>query len=279
MNSITTPSWDDTKGYELYVGRWSRFISKDFIYWLKPDAGLEWLEVGCGTGALTSAILEKANPKQITAIDKSGSYIKQAMSDIIADNVIFLERGFESLPSNETFDIITSGLVLNFLPDIKDSFQQMANKLKPAGQLSAFVWDYAGHYQPMRHFWDAAKEVSPIAQKFDAGVKFSICNEIKLTDLFQSAGLTNIRFTTLERIATFQSFDDYWLPIASAQGSVTEFMSSLNDPQTQKLKELLKQRLPIAINGEIKLIINALAIAGTRQEGKHISPKLRRREK
>jgi hypothetical protein len=56
------------------------------------------------------------------------------------------------------------------------------------------------------------------------------------------------------------------LPIASAQGSVTAFISSLRDNQKRDLRELLKQRLPIAINGEIKLIINALGIAGTRSE-------------
>jgi trans-aconitate methyltransferase len=184
MNHAITPSWNDTKGYELYVGRWSRLISKDFIYWLKPDAGLKWLEIGCGTGALTSAILEFANPRKIIAIDTSGDYIKNAKSDIAAYNVMFLETDVESLRNDETFDMITSGLVLNFLPSITESFRCMVDKLSPGGQLSGFVWDYAGHYQPMRHFWDAAKEVSPTAEKFDAGVKFPIAVKVNLSTFF-----------------------------------------------------------------------------------------------
>lgn len=254
-------SWNDTNGYELYVGRWSRLVSMDFIHWLDPRSDLKWLEVGCGTGALTSAILNSAHPQRVKAIDTSPDYINSARSAITANNVTFLEADIASLPKDETFDMVTSGLVLNFLPDLNDSFRLMVHKLNHGGQLSAFVWDYAGHYQPMRHFWDAAKELSPAAEKFDAGVKFPICNKSNLVDLFQTAGLSNIAFTNIERVATFQSFDDYWLPIASAQGSVTTFMSTLDDTHKRDLQVLLKRRLPIAGNGEIKLIINALAIA------------------
>ena len=42
--------------YELYVGRWSRLVARDFLGWLSPPSGLDWLEVGCGTGALTETI-------------------------------------------------------------------------------------------------------------------------------------------------------------------------------------------------------------------------------
>jgi len=74
-----------------------------------------------------------------------------------------------------------------------------------------------------------------------------------------------VQFTTIERIATFQDFDDYWLPIASAQGSVTEFISTLTETEKENLKENIKRRLPIAFNGEIKLVINALAVKGLKK--------------
>jgi hypothetical protein len=163
---------------------------------------------------------------------------------------------------NEEFHNITSGLALNFVPRIEELLHYLINNLKRGGQMSSFVWDYAGHYQPMRHFWDAAREVTRSGEKFDAGRKFDICKKEKLIQLFERLGLNDVQFTTIERIATFQNFNDYWLPIASAQGSVTEFMSTLTEAEKDKLKENVKRRLPIAFNGEIKLIISALAIKG-----------------
>jgi hypothetical protein len=42
--------------YEPYVGRWSRLVAREFLGWLSVPSGLDWLEVGCGTGALTETI-------------------------------------------------------------------------------------------------------------------------------------------------------------------------------------------------------------------------------
>jgi trans-aconitate methyltransferase len=256
-------SWDDTAGYELYVGRWSRQLSADFIQWLRPKPGSTWLEIGCGTGALTSAILHGAKPAHVVAIDKSAAYLQQAQKELASANVTFVTGDVESVAPTKRFDMISSGLVLNFLPHPAQSLRRLMHNLNPGGQLSSFVWDYAGHYQPMRYFWDAAGQIFETAAQYDAGIKFQICNPERLTSLFKSLGLTEIEVTNIERIATFDGFDDYWEPIAAAQGSVTEFMNTLSSGQKADLKETVRKRLPIAANGEIKLVLNALAIKGS----------------
>lgn len=260
----TKEQWTDTKGYELYVGRWSNLISLDFIQWLDAKSELQWLEIGCGTGALTKVIAEKCSPAYVLAMDKSDSYLERAKANVHSKHVSFLHADLSSFPLDKKFDNITSGLVLNFVPSIDQLLHRLMTNLKRGGQLSSFVWDYGGHYQPMRHFWDAAKEITPEGEKYDAGLKFNLCTKEKLLRLFESLDLTDVQFTNLERIATFKNFDDYWLPIASAQGSVTEFMSTLTEAEKERLKENLKHRLPTAFNGEIKLIINALAIKGSK---------------
>jgi len=42
--------------YEPYVGRWSRVVAKEFLAWLAVPAGRRWLDVGCGTGALSQTV-------------------------------------------------------------------------------------------------------------------------------------------------------------------------------------------------------------------------------
>ena len=43
--------------YEPYVGRWSRLVARPFLDWLAVPEGRDWLDVGCGTGALTELFL------------------------------------------------------------------------------------------------------------------------------------------------------------------------------------------------------------------------------
>ena len=54
--------WADGDLYEPYVGRWSRLVAQAFLDWLAVPPDKEWLDVGCGTGALSATILERAKP-------------------------------------------------------------------------------------------------------------------------------------------------------------------------------------------------------------------------
>jgi len=55
--------------YEAYMGRWSRPLARLFVEWLHPQPSANWLEVGCGTGALTSAICELCEPASVVTCD------------------------------------------------------------------------------------------------------------------------------------------------------------------------------------------------------------------
>ena len=52
-------TWERGSPYERYVGRWSRQVAPQFLSWLNIPAGRRWLDVGCGTGALCAAIVDR----------------------------------------------------------------------------------------------------------------------------------------------------------------------------------------------------------------------------
>ena len=54
-------AWQAGDCYEAYMGRRSR--QSRFLDWLGADECLDWLDVGCGTGALSAAILAHAIPR------------------------------------------------------------------------------------------------------------------------------------------------------------------------------------------------------------------------
>src|SRR5687768_15037020 len=52
-------AWQAGDSYDLYMGRWSRQVAPRFLDWLGARAGGDWLDLGCGTGALSAAILQR----------------------------------------------------------------------------------------------------------------------------------------------------------------------------------------------------------------------------
>src|SRR5919202_367821 len=52
MTEDVKDRWASGDLYEPYVGRCSRLVARGFLAWLNAPAGLEWLDVGCGTGEL-----------------------------------------------------------------------------------------------------------------------------------------------------------------------------------------------------------------------------------
>jgi len=74
--------------------------------------------VGCGTGALSQAIIEYCDPADLIGVEPAESFRKRARA-VISDPRAHFEAGdAAALPLNDgSCDITVSGLVLNFVPD------------------------------------------------------------------------------------------------------------------------------------------------------------------
>ena len=137
--------WLAGDAYEQYMGRWSRPLARRFVDWVDVDASGHWLDVGCGTGALTSAICQHRAPASVVACDPAEPFVEHARKNLSDARVSFVVAGADSLPSRDGgFDAIVSGLALNFMPDPAEAIAMMRERLRPGGTIAAYVWDYAG---------------------------------------------------------------------------------------------------------------------------------------
>jgi hypothetical protein len=46
-------------------------VARGFLGWLGQRAGLDWLDAGCGTGALTETILGLCEPHAVTGVEET----------------------------------------------------------------------------------------------------------------------------------------------------------------------------------------------------------------
>lgn len=254
-------SWANGRSYEAYVGRWSRIVAREFLPWLSVPSERRWLDVGCGTGALTDSILRSSVPGSVTGVDTSKGYIAFARQQIQDTRAEFREGSAEHLElPDESYDAAVSGLAINFMPHPDRAVAEMRRVVMPRGVVGAYVWDYAGAMEFMRYFWDAAIALDPGAESLDEGRRFPLCAPDPLKQLFMTAGLNNAETHAIDVTTVFQNFEDYWSPFLGGQGPAPGYAVSLSAERRNDLREALLEQLPIAEDGSIHLIARAWAV-------------------
>lgn len=111
-------SWERGSPYEKYVGRWSRQVAPKFLTWLQVPKALRWLDVGCGTGALCAAIADGCAPFSLIDVDPSEGFLKSAGANLGGRAVLYPGSATSIPLADASVDIVVSGLVLNFVPDM-----------------------------------------------------------------------------------------------------------------------------------------------------------------
>ena len=256
--------WASGSPYEAYVGRWSRLVAPDLLRWIAVPSGSRWLDVGCGTGALSATVLRAAEPAEVVGVDASEGFIAYAREHVDDARMTFQVADAEALPfEDDRFDAVVSGLMLNFVPSPERALAEMVRVARPGGTVAVYVWDYVGEMQLMRHFWDAAAALDPAARDLDEGRRFPICQPEPLRDLFHGAGLADVMVRPIDVPTVFRDFDDYWSPFLGAQGPAPSYATSLDDGRRAALRERIRAGLPTAPDGSIRLTARAWAARGT----------------
>jgi SAM-dependent methyltransferase len=261
--SLSSDKWVAGDAYDRFMGRWSRKVAEQFLEWLDPAPRAHWLEVGCGTGALTEAICGSAQPSSIVACDPSPGFISFAESRLGRCPATFLVVDADDLPRREGgFDFVVSGLVLNFLVQPAIAVGSMRQRTRIGGKVAAYVWDYSEGMEFLRVFWEEAIELDPSASHLAERHRFPFCRPDPLTELFAQAGLADVEVRPFEFPFIFHDFHDYWAPFLGGTGPAPSYVASLDTQGRTALMNRLKKRLVPASDGTIRLGARAFGVSG-----------------
>ena len=260
---MTLESWAGATAYESFVGRLSRRVAPILLDWLDVSTGADWIDVGCGTGALTATILDRAEPASVVGIDPSEAFIAAAGATIGDARARFDVGSADALPlPSAAADAAVAGLVLNFVPDLPAALAEMGRVLRPGGWVGAYVWDYAERMEPIRRFFDAAMTVDAGAAKADEGARFPLCRPGPLGEAFHAAAFVDVAVREIEAPAEYADFDAFWTPFLSGVGAAPHYLVGLDAAAQAAIRERLRATLPTEPDGSIHLVARAWAVRG-----------------
>jgi ubiquinone/menaquinone biosynthesis C-methylase UbiE len=244
------------------MGRWSRQVAPRFLDLLGLPGGLDWLDVGCGTGALSAAILQQSNPKSLIAIDPSEGFVAAARDALPDPRADFRVGDAQALTLPDAGrDVVASALAVNFVPDRQQALSEMKRVTRGGGTVAFYVWDYPGRgVEFMSAFWKAAAALDPAARDLTEDSRFPFCTTDGLTELAKSAGLARVDCTAIEVPTVFRDFDDFWEPFTLGAGPAPGYCVKLEPEARQSLKEKLQNSLSYDADGAIRLKARAWAI-------------------
>ena len=251
-----------SESYERFMGRWSSMLAEPFLDFAQVGDGMSVLDVGCGTGAVSSAAARRVGNGSVVGVDRSAEYIDY--SRLRANDKCRFEVGDAQTLffPNASFDAAISMLALNFVPDSQAAAREMARVTRRGGLVAAAVWDYGGQMQMLRKFWDAVVKIDPEAERLDEK-HLPLCSEDDLGRLFKEAGIVEIQSRPIVIETRFASFDDYWEPFGEGQGPAGAYVASLSLDQRRRLKDNVERRLTASSTGEIELKARAWAAKGS----------------
>ncbi|WP_128985058.1 class I SAM-dependent methyltransferase [Streptomyces roseicoloratus] len=266
---MRTDPWESGPAYERYMGRWSRLVAARFTEWLAPPEGLSWLDVGCGTGALSTAVAEGCRPRTLLGVDRSEPFVRAATLTVGGGaRTAFAVADAMALPVRDaSCDVAVSGLTLNFLPEPAAGAAELVRAVRPGGgTVAAYVWDYGDGMAFLRHFWDAVATVDPAAAvALDEGRRFALCRPERLHSLWTEAGLTAVTTAPIDVRTVFADFADLWDPFLAGQGPAPGYVASLTPGDRDRLRTAYAESVPHEPDGSIDLTARAWAVRGVRR--------------
>jgi ubiquinone/menaquinone biosynthesis C-methylase UbiE len=251
--------FNDGAAYERMMGLWSRLAGDIFLDWLKPSSGLRWVDVGCGNGAFTEAIVQRCAPAEIQGIDPSEGQIAFARTRAAARPAVFQLGDAMALPfADKAFDVAVMALVIFFVPNPAKGVAEMVRVVQPGGMVAAYAWDMDGGGFPLEPVLCELR-----AMGFTPSMPPSIdaSRSENLQRLWRAAGLQQVETRRIDVTRSYADFEDFWS--ASTSGTtVKPTVAAMAPDVLAELKARVRAHLTEDVAGRISYAAFANAVKG-----------------
>jgi SAM-dependent methyltransferase len=258
--SQTSHLFPDGEAYERLMGRWSRLAGEIFLDWLDIPANVRWLDVGCGNGAFTAALIARCAPAEVIGIDPSEGQLSFARTRPGAKLAQFRIGDAQALPfGDDRFDVAVMALVITFLSDPGKAVLEMARVVRPGGWVGTYMWDVPGGGTPVHPIYVAMESLGMPSPR-PPGAEVSRRDAMQA--LWKDAGLELIETQVIRIPVTYSDFDDFWDANSGPVGPQGKAIQEMSQTVRAQLRTRLREQLPAGPDGRIAYESFANAVKG-----------------
>jgi len=226
--------------YDRFMGRYSRPLAHELIAFARLEPGARVLDVGCGPGALTSALAEALGAGNVAAADPAEQFVGACSERVPGADV--RRAAAEQLPwPDRTFDATLSQLAVNFFADAPAGIAELRRVTRPGGVVAACTWDYVEKMEMLAVFWGAARSLEPDAP--DEAETMQLLTGDGLRAAWEAAGFEEIETARLSVESRYEDFDDFWEPFLHGVGPAGAYVSKVDDERRDAIREECRRRL------------------------------------
>ena len=222
------------------------------------------LDVACGTGHASLAIAGLLPKGRLTAVDFSSGMLDQARHKAVSMdllNIDFIERDMQDLGFAENrFDIAVCAFGIFFVSDMETQLVHIASMVKPGGRImiSNFQENY---FHPLKDLMIKRLETAGVQMPPQTWKR--IASESGCRQLFEAAGLTNIRVEQKNVGYYLNSADEWWDVVWNA--GFRRMVSRLSGQERERFKqEHLEEVAALRTDNGIWLDVGVLFTVGTK---------------
>lgn len=217
-------------------------LAGEFAGFVSLQAGQRALDVGCGTGALTSELVARLGADAVSAVDPSPAFTDATRSRHPTIDIHLASA--ERLPFGDAvFDVCLGQLVVHFMADPVGGLGEMRRVTRGGGIVGACVWDFGGGHSPLQVFWEAARDLDPEVddESERAGTRAG-----QLAALFTDAGIVDVEEGLLEIEVEHSGFEEWWQPFRLGIGPAGAYVQALSEEHRAELEESCRRVLGTA---------------------------------
>lgn len=250
----------DGQAYERLMGRWSRVAGEIFLDWLDAPANVRWLDVGCGNGAFTEALIARCGPAEVIGIDPSKGQLAFARTRAAARPAQFRIGDAQALPfCDARFDVAVMALVVTYLSDPGRAVAEMARVVRSGGWVATYMWDVPSAGTPVHPIYVAMESLGMPAPRPPGA---AVSRRDTMRALWEDAGLRSIETCVIRIPVMYADFDDFWeshsVPVAPSGNAIHE----MSPAAREQVRARLRQQLLVDCDGRIAYESFANAVKG-----------------
>ena len=203
--SVATGFTETASDYEDAV-RFNIEGAQRLVLSIPPGRYEDVLDVGCGTGFATRAVIDRFHPARITGVDPAEGMLEQfqaKLGGIEGVEITLAQADVEHMPvADASFDLVICSMAYHWFPRKWEAAKAMARALRPGGVIAILMSGRGGE----QAYRDVISNIEPINYRWLGAFDGNLRSVPEMEDYLLQAGLdpidiwmeTRVRHTPVE---------------------------------------------------------------------------------